>query len=153
MIGIRQQFSHEGYLFFFNTWNICDCLSPIECKIALLWWNGTVDMLTKTKKTHTFLKLISQYLWNLSSFFFSCVYYMYIDISNICILYLQNITFYIFPDNCYFLIWIEQNQLTAFSWTSFLGCMAWFIVHVKRKAPHSKANKFIFTSWISYKVD
>lgn len=147
--------SHTKDIWFVHTGNIC-CLSPIECEIAPFWWNGTVDMLislTKPKNT-LFLKLISQYFWNLNSFLFLCVYHLYTDISNIfCFLYLQNITFYIFPDNCYFLIWIQQNQMTTFSWTYFLGCMTWFIFQVKRKAPQSKAYKFVFTGWISYKVD
>lgn len=153
LIGIQKQFSHKGYLF-------CQCtkylwlLMSDRVRIALFWWNVKIDMLislTKIKK-HTFLKLISQYFWNLNSFSFLCVYHIYIPTYK-HILYLHNITFYIFPHNCYFLIWIQHNQLTAFFWTYFLGCMTWFIFQVKRKAPYSKSYKFIFTNCISYKVD
>lgn len=153
LIGIQKQFSHKGYLF-------CQCtkylwlLMSDRVRIALFWWNENVDMLislTKIKKKTLFLNWFHN-IFEIWIRFLFCVFIIYIPTYK-HILYLHNITFYIFPHNCYFLIWIQHNQLTAFFWTYFLGCMTWFIFQVKRKTPYSKSYKFIFANCISYKVD
>lgn len=114
------------------------------------WKCRHADIFNKNLKNTLFLNWFHN-IFEIWIRFLFCVFIIYIPTYK-HILYLNNITFYIFPNNCYFLIWIQHYQLTAFFWTYFLECMTWFIFQVKRKAPYSKSYKFIFTNCISYKV-